>query len=116
VERGEEEEESSFQRGRRGSRASQRSRPYSPARPVVSNIYFSHRLGLSRLLFSVEYFMTWLQLVENKFFYELDRRGYKIYEPQICRIKPGVKNDFTMFLISVSEFLTKIFCFQADFW
>ncbi len=36
---GEEEEETSTRRGRRGSRASQRSRPYSTARPVVSNIY-----------------------------------------------------------------------------
>jgi hypothetical protein len=35
---GEEEEETSTRRGRRGSRASQRSRPYSTARPVVSNI------------------------------------------------------------------------------
>jgi hypothetical protein len=35
---GEEEEETSTRRGRRGSRASQRSRPYSTARPVVSNV------------------------------------------------------------------------------
>jgi hypothetical protein len=34
---GEEEEETSTRRGRRGSRASQRSRPYSTARPVVSS-------------------------------------------------------------------------------
>ncbi len=35
---GEEEEETSTRRGRRGSRASQRSRPYSTALPVVRNI------------------------------------------------------------------------------
>ncbi len=41
VERGEEEEEETSTRlGRRGSRASQRSRPSSTARPVVSNIIF----------------------------------------------------------------------------
>ncbi len=40
VERGEEEEEeeTSTRRGWRGSRASQRSRPSSTARPVVSNV------------------------------------------------------------------------------
>jgi hypothetical protein len=55
VERGEEEEEeTSSRRGRQGSRASQRSRPSSTARPVVSKVYFPYRLGLLRLLFRVD--------------------------------------------------------------
>jgi hypothetical protein len=46
VERGgEEEEETSTRRGRRGSRASQRSRPSSTARPVVSNVIFGNGAG-----------------------------------------------------------------------
>jgi hypothetical protein len=55
VERGEgeeEEEETSTRRGRRGSRASQRSRPYSTARPVVSN--FCN--GVGSLLVSINFF------------------------------------------------------------
>ena len=56
VERGEEEEETVPRHGRRDSQSSQRSRPLSTARPVVSKIYFSYRLGLLRLLFGVEDF------------------------------------------------------------
>ncbi len=51
MERGEEEEATVPGRGRRDSQSSQRSRPLSTARPVVSKIYFSYRLGLLRLLF-----------------------------------------------------------------
>ncbi len=50
VERGEEEEETVPQRGRRDSQSSQRSRPLSTARPLVSKIYFSYRFGLPCLL------------------------------------------------------------------
>ncbi len=60
---GEEEEETSTRRGRRDSRASQRSRPYSTARPVVSNCN-----GVGSLLFgSIILFVKKFSLVSVNF-------------------------------------------------